>query len=117
IRNVWSGELVANGADLMQFNTGDVSFAILTGSDPGPGFVTVRSEDVTVANERTVTSALNTFEGAISDVAQARLGFEVTVDIGVDVTALVTEISRLGLEHGKKVWVSFKASAARFIQA
>lgn len=119
IRNVWSGELLANGADLMRFAIGSVSFAVLSGSGPGPGFVTVRSEDVTVANERTVTSALNTFEGAITDVAQARLGYEVTVDIGVDVTALVTEksITRLGLEHGKKVWVSFKASAARFIQA
>jgi molybdopterin-binding protein len=54
----------------------------------------------------------------VTDVAPARLGVEITIDIGVEAAAWVTSesVERLGLTLGKVVWISFKASAARFIE-
>lgn len=77
-----------------------------------------RSEDITVSRTLADTSAQNSFLGTVVDVASARLGIEVTVNIGVEVAALVTAESakRLELHCGQKVWVSFKASAVRFIE-
>ena len=52
------------------------------------------------------------------DIAPARLGIEVTIDIGVEITASITagSVERLGLHCGQQVWISFKATAARFIE-
>ena len=79
----------------------------------------MRSEDITLARTRTQTSAQNCFLGTVTDVAPARLGIEVTVDIGVEVAALITARAReeLRIECGQKVWISAKATAARFIEA
>ena len=91
---------------------------MLTDENPGAGYLMLRSEDVTVSMTRSETSARNTFNGRIIDVAPGRLGVEVTVDIGIDVSALVTveSVERLGLACGREVWISFKASAARFLR-
>ena len=52
------------------------------------------------------------------DVAHARLGLEVIVDMGVEMAALVTEsaVEQLGLAPGAEVWTSFKATAAKFLE-
>ena len=94
-----------------------VRFQVLTEENPGPGCLIFRSEDVAISNERPQTSARNVFEGKILDIIPAKLGVEVSVQIGVKVSALVTQssIRLLGLEIGKTVWVNFKASAGRFL--
>ena len=63
-------------------------------------------------------SAENRFQGTVVDMAPARLGAELTIDIGVKVAALMTSdsVERLGVECGQDVWVSLKASAARYIE-
>ena len=81
----------------------------------------VRSEDVGISNAVSRTSARNEFEGPIVDIVPAGGGVEVIVDIGkgkpVEVAALITteSLRELELSCGKKVWVSFKASAAKCI--
>lgn len=118
IRNVFRGKLEqAKGGDVAEFVTDGPVFAILTDSGSGQGFVMFRSEDVTVSNARSQTSARNTFEGTVVDIEPAALGFHVLVDIGVKIWASITTGSAevLGLCCEKKVWVSFKASALRFL--
>jgi len=120
VRNFFKGELSLPGGReaLAQFRTAaGPTFRILTDTAPGPGYVMLRSEDITVALSEQETSARNSFQGAVVDVAPARLGVEVSVDIGVEMSALVTatSVERLGLGIGKTVRVSFKATAARFI--
>ncbi len=118
IRNVYKGRLLAaEPGGTPKFTTGDRMFAVLTDASPGPGSLIVRSEDITVSLSRNDTSAQNTFRGMIKDIAPARLGVEITVDIGVEATAWITNESfhRLQLQIGSEVWASFKASAARFI--
>jgi len=120
IRNFFKGSLQPPAADngLPQFITDGPRFSLLTNQKPGEGYFMLRSEDVTVSLARPETSARNTFPGTIADVVPARLGMEIVVDIGVMVSALVTaeSVKKLKLERGRKAWISFKATAARFLR-
>ncbi len=121
IRNVFSGTLAPHAEDDKEtalFTSDGVSFRIMTGADPGRGMMIVRSEDVTLSMHAADSSAQNCFRGRITDIAPAPLGLEVFVDVGVEMAALVTSASveRLALKPGCDVWLSFKASAARFLE-
>jgi len=121
IRNFFSGRLEgpARGADgLARFMTDGAAFAVLSDAQPGLGFVILRSEDVTLSKKRPAGSARNCFQGEVLDLAPARLGVEVIIDIGIELAALLTaqSVERLALECGTKVWASFKATAVRFIE-
>ena len=101
-----------------RFVTEGATFHVLADARTGPGNLIIRSEDVTVSLNAQESSARNAFEGIVTDMAPARLGVEVTVDIGVEIAALVTatSVEELRLECGREVCVSFKASAARFVE-
>jgi molybdopterin-binding protein len=134
IRNFVKGRLEASNhhAGLKQFQAGGLVFSILTESSAGTGFVCIRSEDVTILNPCATaepTSARNNFEGTIVDIVRNGLGVEVIVDIGKDkqkavndnklvIAALITSESAklLNLCCGKKVCVSFKASAVKYVE-
>jgi len=125
IRNFFKGRLEApeaEGASLKHFATDGLGFAVLTDSPAGPGSVMVRSEDVTITNAASPTSARNNFVGPIVDIAPVGGGVEVIVDIGqgkpLEIAALITNeaVSALELRCGKKVWVTFKAAAVKFIE-
>lgn len=83
----------------------------------GQGFVYFPESAVTISNTSPNQSAMNVFPGKITDIFPQRFGYEVTVDVGFKVMALVTweSINRLELKHGAEVWVSFKANSLRFI--
>lgn len=121
IRNFFNGHLrrPAGDGELAEFVTAGPVFHVLTEAAAGPGYLMLRSEDITVANARPETSERNTFAGVIVDMAAARLGVEVSVDVGIEVSALVTatSVGKLDLACEKEVCVSFKASAAKFIEA
>ena len=122
IRNFFKGRLQEpHGLETNTrlFTSGSLKFSVLIDSPGGPGFVCVRSEDVTISNKRPrPTSARNNFEGTIVDIVPAGIGIEVIVDIGVEIAALVTaeSVKSLELGCGKKVWVSFKASAVKYVE-
>jgi molybdate/tungstate transport system ATP-binding protein len=125
VRNFFDGyleDVEGPGTSLRRFTTGGLSLAVLSDDPSGPGYIMVRSEDVTIYNTTQLMSARNNFEGPIVDITPARGGVEVLVNIGrgktLEVAALITNESAgaLELRPGKKVWVSFKASAARYIQ-
>jgi len=125
IRNFFNGQLEAatgSGASARRFRTTGPEFFVLSDSSPGPGYVMIRSEDVTISAVYRETSARNNFEGRIVEIIPAATGVEVIVDIGrtesVEVAALITagSVKTLKLQCGKKVWVSFKASAVRYVE-
>lgn len=134
IRNFFNGRLEASNqqAGLKQFRTGGLAFSVLTDSPAGAGFVCIRSEDVTILNSSAMagpTSARNNFEGTIVDIMRDGLGVEVIVDIGTDkqktangnnleIAALITSesVQVLNLSCGKKVCLSFKASAVKYVE-
>jgi molybdopterin-binding protein len=101
-----------------EFKINGLVLSVLTDSAPGPGYIMIRSEDITISDSPLRSSARNSFEGMIVDIIPAGVGVEVIMDIGVEIAALITaeSVKMLGLDCGKKVWVSFKASAAKFIE-
>jgi molybdate/tungstate transport system ATP-binding protein len=121
ISNYFKGRLDSDSepaVNTKQFVTDGIVFRILTESVDGYGYVSIGSEDVTISNERIASSARNNFNGTIVEVIPVGSGMEVTVDIGVRLSSLVTveSVKGLGLECGKTIWVSFKASAVRFVE-
>jgi ABC-type Fe3+/spermidine/putrescine transport system ATPase subunit len=81
------------------------------------GFVCFSENAVSVSIDKPEHSALNTFQGIIVDIFPQKHGFEIWVDIGIRVAALVTweSVEKLGLKTDKKVWISVKANSVRFI--
>lgn len=134
IRNFFKGQLStgrltaekpADGpANLRQFVTDSLGLSVMTDSVAGIGFVMVRSEDVTICSAamNAHTSARNNFEGTIVDIIPAATGIEVLIDVGagkpVEVAAMISaeSVKALELHCGKRVWISFKASAARYVE-
>jgi tungstate transport system ATP-binding protein len=93
-------------------------FTLLSNEPPGEGFVIIRAEDITISQSMMPSSAINNFMGMVTGIGPARLGTEVMVDIGVPLGVVISDRSAasLDLTEGKKVWVSFKASALKFIR-
>lgn len=117
VRNFFPGVLVTNGESIFRFS--GLTLSLLTDAKDGDGYIIIRSEDVVISLEQSRTSARNMFTGVIKDIFPVRLGIEVIVDIGIEIAALVTKesVEGLGLDCGKQVWVSVKASAVRFVEA
>ncbi|MFQ6035298.1 MAG: ABC transporter ATP-binding protein [Sedimentisphaerales bacterium] len=141
IRNFFKGRLKDSAerqTNSRWFSTNGLDFSVLTDSPAGSGYIMIRSEDITIGSAASRTSARNNFEGSIVDIIPAGIGVEVIVDIGRDpapstllrtslreprqgsmeIAALVTTESVKGLQLrcGKKVWVSFKASAVKYVK-
>ncbi len=137
IRNFFKGHLEQSHhqSGLKRFRTGGLDFSVLTDRPAGNGFVCIRSEDVTIRiPEQTAnpTSARNNFEGTIIDIVRAGPGIEVIVDINTDKSRLINKanstplevaalisnesVKTLNLHCGKKVILSFKASAVKYVE-
>jgi molybdopterin-binding protein len=120
IRNIFNGRLEqrASPDGLRRFAGEGCKFSVLTDAAEGRGLLVIRSEDITLAREVASSSAQNVFRGRVTEILPARVGMELTVDIGVPLTALVSaeSVERLALEVDSEVWAWFKASAARFIE-
>jgi len=93
------------------------SVKLLSDLADGKGYLTFKSCDVLLSEEIMKTSAVNNFPGTVVDVVPRGGGTEVVVDVGVKITALISRESlrSLNIKTGEKIWVSFKASACRFI--
>jgi len=92
--------------------------SLLSDKKEGEGFVMIRSEDIFVYDNFTESSALNNFEGIITEAIPSRLGIEIAVESSLLFWVLITKESynRMNLYEGKKVWISFKASAVKFLK-
>lgn len=120
IRNFFKGCLAPAESDqtnTREFKTNGLVFSVLSDKAAGSGYIMVRSEDVTICDSTGLTSARNNFEGTIVDIVSAGVGVEVIVDIGLEIAALITteSVKTLAVAPGKKVCISFKASAIKFV--
>jgi len=118
IKNFYQGSIVESTEHgLKGFSANDIKIWLYADEAKGEGFVCFPENSVIVSLEKLEDSARNEFEGTIVDIFPQKYGFEVWVDIGIRVAALVTweSVEKLGLKNGKRVWVSVKASGVRFI--
>jgi len=81
-------------------------------------YVLIRPEDITFSLSKDVTSARNTFNGAITRLTQVGPLMRIEIDCGFSLLGLVTRSSaiNLGLEIGKDVYATFKATATHVIK-
>ena len=119
IRNFFAGELYENSEGMRNFQMDGVVISILSDQGAGKGFAVIRSEDIFLSPEPFASSAANNLKGVITSVEPARVGFEISIDAGIPLIAIVAKesVARLGLEPGKTVWAGFKASAVKFVEA
>ena len=75
--------------------------------------VTIDARHVILSPNKLDSTALNNYRGEITDIIPSVNGLEVIIDIGVEIAAIITSASyqRFHMDKGKKMWVSFKASA------
>jgi len=117
IRNFFSGRLLAETGGIRQFIVNRTAINILTGHAAGAGHVIIRSEDIFLSSEPIESSAANTMKGVVVAIEPARYGYEVIIDTGFRLIALVSKesINKLKLEAGTVICAGFKASAVRFV--
>ena len=118
IKNFFNGVISEKTEhELRCFTTGKIKLWLYTDDTWGNGFVCFSENSVIVSLTEPDNSAINTFKGVVFDMFQQKHGFEIWVDVGVKVAALVTweSVERLGVKAGKEVWVSVKANSVRFI--
>ena len=106
---------VAGGAGLKEARAGAVTFHVLADDRRGPGFVAFAPADVTLSVERLPGSAQNAFAGRVVEVLPLPDRLRVTLDAGALIAAEVTRegAARLGVEPGRPLWASVKATAIR----
>lgn len=85
----------------------------------GNGYVMIPQQDIIVSENKVTSSAINGFEGVIREMTLIGAGVEIVVDAGAEFVISVSIQSQESMQliPGKKVWLSFKASAVRYVDA
>src|SRR5256714_11460516 len=114
--NLFRVDLPNTGSgDLKHVRVGTIEIAAMT-DKTGPAILAVPPTDILVSREPLASSARNVFRGRVIRLARQRAGaVHVTVDVGVELVAVVTEEAAhdLQLMPGGPVVLAFKASAVR----
>ncbi len=119
VGNVLSGVIVARDDNLVTVDVkGNTVEAVADYESGEKVFVLIRPEDITLSLYKEHSSARNTFVGKIVKMSSAEPLVRVEIDGGFPLLALVTKKSaeELGLNIGKQVYGSAKASAIRVIR-
>lgn len=115
-KNFFKGNLkTIPQSDLKEFSASGINIFCLTDVEDGEAFLTIQPEEISISTETEKGSSRNHSKGKIIDIAPAKIGFEVIVNIGAELIALVSGDSKneLKLKLGKEVWVNFKASSCK----
>jgi molybdopterin-binding protein len=110
--NLYRADL-AEGRGLKEARASGLSFHVLSDEHHGPAFVAFAPAEVSLSVERLPGSAQNAFQGRVVEVRPLPDRLRVVLDVGVVLVAEVTReaASTLGLEVGRTLWASVKATA------
>ncbi len=122
VKNLFACHVKPNDGDgglLEAMVAGKLSIGFLGNHKQEQGFVMVPQQDIIVSEQPINSSAVNQYPGLIREVYLSGSGMELIVDAGVEFVVSVSRESceRMGLNPGKQVWLAFKASAVRFVEA
>ncbi len=116
VKNFFRGELKSiTESDLKEFSSNGLKIFCLTETGDGDAFLMIQPDEISISDKAEGGSARNHFHSRITDIAPAKLGLDVYVDIGCEMVVQISDYARksLGLEIGKKVWINFKASSCK----
>jgi molybdopterin-binding protein len=111
-RNIFTGEVVDRGNGNTVFSTEGTELAVVTDLR-GSLHASIRPEGILVSPEPLYSSARNSFCGVITRVIDKGSTLYFTVNLPPDFICLVTRRSfeEMELAEGKKVYITFKATA------
>jgi len=119
VENIIGGVIISKDGDIATVDlNGKLIEAISDGAVGDEVYACIRSEDVTLAPSKAISSARNSLTGEITRVVLTGSLVHVEVDCGFSLIALVTKKSteELNLKSGDRVYASFKASAVHVIK-
>jgi tungstate transport system ATP-binding protein len=120
VDNIWPGVVVNHEGSLVEIRINTHSVQAVTDFETGRAVdVLIRPEDVTLSLTHDITSARNVFKGRVVRLTLLGPLARVEMDCGFPVLALVTakSVEEMGLEPGKQLWASFKATSLRVIRS
>jgi len=117
LKNFYPAALITHDGIQQVCLDGHLVFRIQSDFPDSTGWIMIRSEEVILSLEKLTSSALNSFQGKITEIIPLKTGFEVIVEIGVQMCSYITEesLKKWDIQPGKSLWVSFKASGIAFI--
>ncbi len=79
--------------------------------------ILIRSKTVSILLHEPEISNMNNFKGIITNVNPKKEGYQICIDIGINLYAYITTeaFDKLGIHEGLAVWASFKASSVEVI--
>src|SRR3954471_543081 len=98
----------------LAFDTGSLTLYALGGAVPGKAHAILRADDVMLSTEALASSVRNQFRGRVVEIVSAGALSKVTIDVsGTPIVSAVTTraVQELGLERGREVVASFKATS------
>jgi len=119
VENTIDGVIIASEDKVVTIDTGNNVLEAISDYSIGEEVCAcIRPEDITLALSRTSTSARNSFNGEVARLVSTGPLTRVEIDCGFPLVALVTRQSaeELGLEKGKQVYTSFKATGVHVIK-
>lgn len=119
VKNFFPARLVLENMASFAITDNNIRIRVVNDETGIEGFVLIRGEDILLSNEQVETSATNNFIGRVVEVVPSSGGMDITIDIGIEIHALITREShsKMGIREGKTCWVHFKATAVRFIRS
>lgn len=108
---------VPEGDDRLSLPPGADLEIKVAGGEPGPVSVAIDPEHLILSAAELHSSALNHLPGTVTRVEAQGDSLRVFVDVGVSLCARITARSyqEMGLNAGRRVWVTFKATAVRIL--
>jgi len=114
VDNIWSGEIATREGSLIGIRINNHIIQAIAEFNVGDAVdVLIRPEEITLTLSADHSSARNAFGGKIVGMSSFGPLARIILDCGFPVLALITQKSaeEMGLEHGKPVYISFKATA------
>ncbi len=115
IKNFYNAKIKSDEIVMLE---NSIEFKHLSGRTHGSGFVTFHSKDVVVSKNQIDSSMSNNFQGVIVDMIPTKHGIEIIIDIGLIISALITQnsVDKFNLSKDSSVWVGIKALAIKFVE-
>lgn len=116
VENIVKGKIVSSEDGVVLVQVRDYDIHALSNLGEGEINVFIRPENVVLSKDKLESSARNSIGGNITDITRFGATFRIYMDNGL--SALVTKqaIEELGLDVGKKVYASFKATGVHLIK-
>lgn len=120
IKNYFQAEIISKSKEhktTQAIIEGKIQLSINSLIEEKKGIITIGSHEIILSEKKPESSMMNCFNGIVKDIFSTRYGTEVLTDIGIPLYVLITDesLTNLQIEAGKPIWVSFKASALKFI--